>query len=524
MTPRTQSLNKRVGVASVIMMSSVLASRLIGVFREAVIAYIGGAGAEVDAYQVAFIVPEILNHFVASGFLSVTFIPIFAVYLSRNREDDGWRIFSVIYTCFGSLLLIVSLLSFIFAPWLIDLVAHGRTDPEFKALAVKMTRIIIPAQFFFFSGGLFMAIQFAKERFSVPAVAPILYNLGIIAGGALLGPWLGMEGFSWGVLGGAFLGNFAVQLWAARRVGLKFRITFDFNHPDFKKYILLTLPLMVGLTMMFSMEIFMRFFGSYLPPGNIAALNYGRTIFLIPVGLFGQAVGAASFPFMARLYAENNMQEMNRLMNDTLRYLALVIPFSVLLMVLRYEVVLVLFQRGQFDASATALTARVLIFLLPGAFALSAYTVVVRGFHAMQNTLFPAVFGTAAVVLSLPLYWYGMKLLGAGGIALAVAFSVIFQVVVLYMIWNKRSGNTGSHRVYLFYGKIILISIPIGLVLAGLKAALFSDAWLATFSGSMFVCVIAAIAFLAMLLAAGYLLGIKEIADLGRRLARRLSS
>jgi putative peptidoglycan lipid II flippase len=234
MTPLTQSLNKQVGVASVIMMSSVLASRLIGVFREAVIAYIGGAGAEVDAYQVAFIVPEILNHFVASGFLSVTFIPIFAAYLSRNREDDGWRIFSVIYTCFGSLLLIVSLLSFIFAPWLIDLVAHGRTDPEFKALAVKMTRIIIPAQFFFFSGGLFMAIQFAKERFSVPAVAPILYNLGIIAGGALLGPWLGMEGFSWGVLGGAFLGNFAVQLWAARRVGLKFRITFDFNHPDFK--------------------------------------------------------------------------------------------------------------------------------------------------------------------------------------------------------------------------------------------------------------------------------------------------
>ena len=260
MTSPPPSLNKKVGIASVIMMSSVLASRLVGILRESVIAGIGGASSEVDAYQVAFVVPEILNHIVASGFLSVTFIPIFTAYLVRHQEKEGWRIFSVIFTCFGCLLVILCLLCFILAPQLIDLAAHGRTDPEFKRLAVRMTRIIIPAQFFFFSGGMFMAVQFAKEKFSVPAVAPVVYNLGIISGGTLLGPWLGMEGFSWGVLAGAFVGSFAVQLWAAKNVGLHFRITFDFHHPDLKKYVLLTLPLMVGLTMMFSMEIFMRFF------------------------------------------------------------------------------------------------------------------------------------------------------------------------------------------------------------------------------------------------------------------------
>jgi putative peptidoglycan lipid II flippase len=522
MTSPPPSLHKKVGIASAIMMSSVLASRLVGILRESVIAGIGGASGEVDAYQVAFVVPEILNHIVASGFLSVTFIPIFTAYLVRHQEKEGWRIFSVIYTCFGCLLVILCLICFIFAPQLIDLAAHGRTDPEFKRLAVRMTRIIIPAQFFFFSGGLFMAVQFAKEKFSVPAVAPVVYNLGIIAGGTMLGPWLGMEGFSWGVLAGAFVGSFAVQLWAAKKVGLHFRITFDFHHPDLKKYVLLTLPLMVGLTMMFSMEIFMRFFGSFLPPGNIAALNYGKTIFLVPVGLFGQAVGAASFPFLARLCADDNILEMNRLMNSTLRYLALVIPFSVLLMVLRHEIVLILFQRGRFDATATALTGQVLFFLLPGAFALSAYTIVVRGFHAMQNTLFPAIFGTAAVLLSLPFYWYGMKLLGAGGIALAVTLSVILQVVVLYMIWNKRSGNSESHRVYQFYGKIILISLPIGLVLAQIKAMLFPDDWATTFWGSVMACTIVSGVFLLLLLVAGRLLGIREIADLGCRLTRRL--
>ena len=190
-------------------------------------------------------------------------------------------------------------------------------------------------------------------------------------------------------------------------------------------------------------------------------------------------------------------------------------------MVLRHEIVLILFQRGRFDATATALTGQVLFFLLPGAFALSAYTIVVRGFHAMQNTLFPALFGTAAVLLSLPLYWYGMKLLGAGGIALAVTLSVILQVAVLYMIWNKRSGNSESHRVYQFYGKIILISLPIGLVLAQIKAILFPDDWVATFWGSITVCTIVSGVFLLLLLVVGRLLGIREIADLGARLIRR---
>ncbi len=523
MERETRALHKKVGIASIIMMTSVLLSRLIGVFREGVIAYIGGASGEVDAYLVAFTVPEILNHIVASGFLSVTFIPIFTGYLTRDKEDEGWRVFSLIITCFGSLLLVLMIISFIFAPDLIDIVARGRTDSEFKALAVKMTRIIIPAQFFFFSGGLFMAVQFAKERFSVPAVAPLIYNLGIIAGGIVLGPRIGMEGFSWGVFGGALLGNFAVQLWAARRVGLKYHVSFNLKHPDLKKYIMLTLPLMLGLTMMFSMEILIRFFGSYLPPGNIAGLNYGRTIFLIPVGLFGQAVGAAAFPFMVRLIAENKMQEMNRLMNNTLRYLALVIPFSVLLMVLRHEIVQILFQRGQFDTAATALTARVLIFMLPGAFALSAYTIVVRGYYAMQNTLFPAMFGTAAVLLSLPFYWYGMKVLGAGGIAMAVTLSAIFQVVLLYALWNKRSGNKESRRVYLFYGRIILISLPIGLILEWFKTTLLYGFDSSTLLGGMIVCMVTGAVFMAMLIGVGYLLRINEIIELVGRFTKRVA-
>jgi len=202
---------KKVGLASLIMMASVFLSRLTGLIREQVIAYIGGIGGGVDAYQVAFIIPEILNHIVASGFLSVTFIPIFSHYLVRNKEEEGWRVFSLIFTGFGSVLLLLITIACVFARGFVEILAPGLDDPVLIERAVRMTRIIIPAQFFFFSGGMFMAVQFAKEKFFIPALSPLLYNLGIICGGLLLGTRMGMEGFSWGVLGGAFIGNDAVH-------------------------------------------------------------------------------------------------------------------------------------------------------------------------------------------------------------------------------------------------------------------------------------------------------------------------
>jgi putative peptidoglycan lipid II flippase len=516
------SLGKKVGIASAIMMASVLLSRFIGVAREMIIAYVGGATGAVDAYLVSFTVPEILNHIVASGFLSVTFIPIFAEYLARDREEEGWQVLSVILTCFGGLLLILIVLSHFFASDLIDLAARGRASPEFKSVAVRMTRIIIPAQFFFFAGGLFMAVQFAKEKFFIPALAPLIYNLGIIGGGLLLGDRHGMEGFSWGVLAGAFIGNFALQLWGARRVGLRFRLNFNVRHPDFMTYIRLTLPLMVGLTMMFSMEIFIRFFGSYLPAGHIAGLNYSRTILLIPVGLFGQAVGVASFPFMARLVAEKKLTEMNRLLNDTLRFLALVIPISALFMVLRHEIIQLLFQRGRFDAAAADLTAPILIYLMPGAFALSAYAVVVRSFYAAKNTWFPAVFGTVAVLVCLPLYWYGMQWLGARGVALAVAGSALLQAWLLYVLWNRKTGNADSPIVYRFILKILAISLVLGVGIEWLRTQLVSLFAPDTMVSAVLVCLTVGGLFVLLLLGAGRLFGIPEIRILFERVLARV--
>ncbi len=508
------SLFKKVGIASMIMMSSVLLSRFMGLLREVVIAYVGGVGSEVDAYQVAFILPEILNHIVATGFLSITFIPIFTQYLVMNREADGWRIFSLIFTFFGSALLVLILIAILWADPIIGLIAPGIHDPATKALAVRMTRIALPAQFFFFAGGLFMAVQFSKEHFILPALAPLIYNLGIIFGGLVLGPRVGIEGFSWGVLAGAAVGNFFVQWVGARRMGMTFIRGIDIFHPDLRRYLFLTLPLILGLTMTFSTEFFFRFFGSYMPEGTIAAMNYGIRIMLILVGLFGQAIGAASFPFMSRLVAEGRMDDMNNLLTQTLRYLSLVIPFAVLLMVLRHEVVFILFQRGHFDAAATKLTSHLLPFLLIGAFAFSAQTVVVRGYYAIQDTLFPALFGTGAVLLSIPFYVLAMRQWGPTGVALGVSISALFQVIVLHILWNKRTGARWRGDVYHHVVKIVFMSIFLGLVLEGFRRTVLSgfDPW--TVKDALLTSSVSCVLFLVLLYLAGIIIRTEEIIHL----------
>ena len=455
----------KIGMATIIMMASIFLSRITGVVREMALADLVGAGVEVDAYRVAFVLPEILNHILASGFLSVTFIPIFSRHLADGRESEGWRTFSTIMTIFGGLLLILILAGMVLAPAIVPLLAAGRKDPHFIALAVNMTRITLPAQFFFFAGGMLMAVQYAQKRFLFPALAPLVYNLGIIAGGVLLSGRLGVAGFCWGALAGAAIGSFAIQLIGALRIGMRFRPIFDFCHPDLRRYVFLTLPLMIGLTMVFSTELFSKFFGSFLPAGAIAWIDYAMRVMLILVGFFGQAVGVASYPFMAQLAVQGRIGELNETINKVLRYLSVVVPVSVLVAVLRHEIVRVLFQRGQFGAVDTQMTALTLACLMVGAIAFVSQTVVNRGFYATQNTLLPAVFGTLAVMASLPVYWAGLKLLGVAGVGLAISTSALIQTILLFAVWNRRSDNQGAATVYRAYAKAAVAGLAMGVLI-----------------------------------------------------------
>jgi putative peptidoglycan lipid II flippase len=519
MTPATR---RHIGIASVILMTSVAASRAVGLLREMAIAFTAGAGREVDAYQLAFILPEILNHVAASGFLSVTFIPMFTRRRVESGEARAWDAFSAIAGVYGACVLLAVAAAMLFAPALVALAAPGIGDPATLAAAARMTRIILPAQLCFFLGSLLMAVQFAHERFLLPALAPLLYNAGIIAGGYFLGPRVGVEGFAWGVLAGALAGNLLLQAAGARRVGMPLRLSLRWRDPAVGEYLRRTLPLAVGLTMTFSTEFLFRFFGSYLPAGSVAVLNFGLRVMLVLVGVFGQAVGTASFPYLSRLAAENDLAEMNRVLNLTLRCLALMIPAAVFLMVVSPEIVRLLFERGRFDPGATRLTAEVLVFLLAGAFAFSAYTVVVRGYYALQDTLFPALFGSLAVGASIPLYILGLRAMGAGGVALAISASGVLQVAVLYLLWSRRSGNAARGEVLRFYGKSALLGLAMAPPLSAFRGLLLGRLDPGSAAGSLAVILLTGALFGVLMLAAAYGLKIREITELAARAGRLL--
>lgn len=501
------------------MMASVFLSRVIGYVREATIAATAGTGMPVEAYKTGFVLPEILNHVLASGFLSITFIPIFSRYLADGDEAGGWYTFSNILTVFGSLLMLLVFGALWATPFLIPLIAPGRNDPEFLAMTVRMSRILLPAQLFFFSGGLFMAVQFAKKRFFLPALSPLIYNLGIIAGGLLLGPWLGMEGFAWGALAGALAGSFGLQLAGARKAGMRFVPSFALRHPDLRRYILLTLPLAVGMTMTFSVEIFSKFFGSFLEPRAIAWIDYAWRIIMMLVGFFGQAIGVASFPFLATLAAQNRIAEMNQLFNSTLRYLALVVPVAVLMMVCRREIVQVLFERYQFSHHDTRMTALALAGMLIGAAAFSAQTVVNRGFYAIQNTLTPAVYGTLSVIACLPLYWFATRYFGVLGFGVAVSVSAFAQVGLLFSVWNRRSANRQARHVYRFFAKILLLSLFMGIVLDRVYRIVYMLIQPHSVISSLTVVTLMSLFFILLFALFSHLFKIEEVRHLSRRLA-----
>jgi putative peptidoglycan lipid II flippase len=169
------------------------------------------------------------------------------------------------------------------------------------------------------------------------------------------------------------------------------------------------------------------------------------------------------------------------------------------------------------------LTARVLIYFLAGSFTFSAYTVVVRNYFAVQDTLFPAIYGTLAVLASIPIYWMGMRLMGAGGIALAISLSGLLQVVLLYMLWNRRSHNQGSRAVYGAFARMLAMALVSGLALEWLnRSVLPLRAMPPSFFTSLSVCLINAAVFVLLLLAVGYGLNVQEIKMPLQRLLGRI--
>ncbi len=461
------------------MTASVLLSRVTGLVREMVLAHYGGTGAEVDAYVAAFLIPELMNHFLAGGFLAITFIPIFQSHIASGKEDRAWHAFSNILTCGSVVLFVFLLLGMVYTDdillWIRGIksrtgAANAMRDAQWVALTVRLTRIVLPAQLFIYWGSFFMAVQYARKQFLLPALMPLCYNVGIILGGIFLGPAIGIEGFAWGVLAGSFAGGVLVQIPGLVRVGARFSPVLHPGAPDLRRFVFLSFPFIIGIGMQFSVELF-RFFGLFLSRGAIASLNYAVRIMMIVVALVGQALSTASYPFLSQLAAEKKndaLWSLSRRLIERVSVVAIII--SAVMIALAPHIVRILFERGAFEAESTAHTAHIFVIYAIGIFALAANTIVMRCFFARQNTLLPMIVSTAGVVVSFPLYLLFIPHFEAAGVAAAAVIGICIQFFALFTMWCKRNNAPDAVRSYLVtMAKTMLVAVCAWAVCRGIR-------------------------------------------------------
>ena len=449
----------KIGRAAAVVMVSVFLSRILGYARDAVIAYQYGATTNTDAYFAAFTIPDFMNHMLAGGALSITFIPIFSRYLAEGKENEGFKAFSTIATVMGTAMLFFIVTGELFAGKIIGVIAPG-FSPEQTALAVRLTRIIIPAQIFFYLGGLLMAIQYARKEFFLPALAPLIYNAGIIAGGLLGGRQHGMAGFAWGVVAGAFLGNFALQLYGARRGGLIFRPRFDLSSPALREFIRLSIPLMLGFSLVVVDEWTLRVFGSFLVAGSITWLNNARRLMMVPVGILGHASGVASYPFLAELVATDKKKEMWEALSSTLRWVFLVSAgIGAIAFASSPELILLVYKRGAFRMEDALWTASALSAFAIGIPFWCSQAIASRGFFAMKDTWTPTIVGTASWAAALPVYYFLHRTYGVLGLALASTTGIFLSAGTLYVILMCRTVGREGLAQLSEYGKMAFSAV-----------------------------------------------------------------
>ena len=507
----TLSLTRRIAQSTGIVMAGVLASRLLGFFREWTVAHQVGSNAITDSYYAAFTLPDFLNYLVAAGSLSLTFIPVFAQYVAEDREEEGWRVFSTVICVMGLALVALVALAEILTPQLATLIAPG-FGPAEKARLIFLTRLMLPAQICFYLGGILSAVQYAKAQFVVPSLAPLIYNLGVILGGVFLSPKIGIMGFAVGVLAGATTGNFLLQVYGSRRAGARFRPNFDIRHPGFRLFLKLAIPIMLALSLSFADDWIVRWFGSYLQPASITWLSYSKTLMRVPLGVVGQAVGVASFPVLAQLYSQKKFEEFNNTLNATLKGLTLLlVPVSALTIAQSSALVYLVFSHTRLRGPDFEATASTLALFSVGMFAWGAQNILARGFYATQDTLTPAVVGTALTFLNLPVYWLLVRRAQHLGLAMASSLGIIVYTIVLFALLNRLTANREAGSLLVFFAKIAAAAALGGLACFELLTWLETRIAWRTTHGAFVVLVLASLAGLLLTAAAAKLLRVREL-------------
>ena len=422
--------------ATLLIMLSSFLSAVLGLVRTWYINRIFGAGPTTDAYYAAFQLPDMLSYFLIGSVISITMVTILNRYRAQGDEASADRPLSIILNAMAVIFTVGILLAEIFAP-LYTRIAFRGFDPQKAALCTSLTRVLLPAQLFFFFGGVMGSRLLVRKIFIYAAITPLIYNLGIILGAVFLHQRFGVYSLTIGVLAGVILGPAALTLYGALRDGFHYQPILNLRHPAFLEWLRLTFPLMIGVSLVTADKWISSYFASN-DAGGISLLTVARTLFTAPMGILGQAAGAASLPFFSALFSQHRLDDFATAVN---RSVSRVLAASFLLgawMIALASPIVDLFRGGSFtqsDAHATAIYFT--LFTLSIAF-WAAQGIYARAYYAAGNTITPATAGWIVTLVSIPIYAFLFHSVGLKGLAIASDIGIVIQTLTLAVLLHRR--------------------------------------------------------------------------------------
>ncbi|OGV89529.1 murein biosynthesis integral membrane protein MurJ [Microgenomates group bacterium RBG_19FT_COMBO_39_10] len=437
--------------AATVIMVAVAISRLLGLLRDRLLAgtFFGGQERQLDVYFAAFRLPDMIFQLLVLGALSAAFIPVFSRYLEKD-EKEAYRLSSSVINFLMVVFILLALIVFVFARPLASLIAPAFSPAEIN-LMVDLTRIMLLAQIFFCVSNFLTGVIQSKQRFLVPALSPIVYNLGIIFGIVGLGHWFGIFGPTIGVVLGAFL-HLIIQLPLALRLGLRYSFVFDWRHPGVREVVRLMLPRTFALAVNQIELTVAVFLATSLAAGSLSIFYFAQHLMNLPIGLFGTTIGQAALPTLSRESGEENFSKFKETFLASFnQILYLVLPASAILLVLRIPAVRIVFGAASFPWKATLLTGRVLAIFSISIFAQAVVQLLVRGFYALHDTKTPFWISVISVFANVVLSFLFIFRFDFGilGLAWATTIASFLQTGLLLILLNQAIGGFGKKELFI---------------------------------------------------------------------------
>ncbi len=456
--------SKTITGAAIIISGASLASRLVGLVRERTFAHYYGVTNVMDAYHAAFRMPDLVYNLLIVGAISAGFIPAFTKLLTKDGRDKAWRLANNILNILGSVTLVLTILGIIFMPKIMPILAPG-FSPATMQLAINFGRIMFISMFILSISMIMGTILQSLRSFLLFSIAPIFYNLGIIAGIIGLVPYFGLNGIAWGVVLGASM-HFGLQFYGAYHHGFRWKNVFDLGDKTTLTVAKLMIPRTMALALGQINIVIITIIASTLPIGSVAVYNYANNLQGVPTGIIGIPFALAVFPVLSMAVAEKNKDKFIKNLTNTMRQiLFLVIPISIIFLLLRAQIVRVILGSGQFGWEATVNTMDALAFFSLSLFAQSLIPLLGRAFYAMENTKTPFVIAIISELITIIAALIFKDMLGVAGLALAFSIGVIVNFTMLAVSLRNITKNLDEQLIFSSLWKISIASLCMALVI-----------------------------------------------------------